>query len=409
MKKLVNCISLVLVVAMAMSVCSCKKNKVRDNRRDDDDYEYDDDQDDDDDDVVVVNAPSDYGSNDFDSSSVFGNISFAEAFLGGTPVDVCDNLCDYYSSGSSYSKYDYYEGSVSFLGDGFNMDGAFIKSIHFYIEDYQVIELDYCITEEQFLSMGTKESETIDSDLNLPAEKAYKSLCEVLENKFGKGEMCDTTWMKADKAESQKWDIGNDVVVAITWGENCFGIPGNNQMELAISRNAEFVPGCNAILPTSDTFDPELESIIGFADSCFGKDQDTVRAMIEDRFGIELKDGTKLTEDTDDTVEYLYQGFDITISEVDFHEISIISDADSGQVFDIVFWDLNLTAEREQYDYQIYLHKFTSYYGKLDTYFFSDYSSYIYDNNTEVMFGGSADAYDTYFSLVIQNEDYRQT
>ena len=143
MKKLVNCISLVLVVAMAMSVCSCKKNKVRDNRRDDDDYEYDDqdDDDDDDDDDVVVNAPSDYGSKDFDSSSVFENISFAEAFLGGTPVDVCDNLCDYYSSGSSYSSYDYYEGFVSFLGDGFNMDGAFIKSIHFYIEDYQVIAI----------------------------------------------------------------------------------------------------------------------------------------------------------------------------------------------------------------------------------------------------------------------------
>ena len=135
MKKLVNCISLVLVVAMAMSVCSCKKNKVRDNRRDDDDSEYDDDRDDDDDDPVIVNDPSEFNNADFEKSSVIENIWFAESLLGGSPVDVCDNLCDIYSFGGSYSSYDYYDGFVTFLGDGFNMDGAYIKSNHFYLDD----------------------------------------------------------------------------------------------------------------------------------------------------------------------------------------------------------------------------------------------------------------------------------
>ena len=406
MKRLVNCISLVLVFAMVLPLCSCKKDKVRDRRRDDDDSEYDDDRDDDDDDPVIVNDPSEFNNADFDKSSVIENIWFAESLLGGSPVDVCDNLCDIYSFGGSYSSYDYYDGFVTFLGDGFNMDGAYIKSIHFYLDDYQVIEMDFCITEEQFLSLGAKESETIDTDVNLPAEDSYKSVCEVLEKKYGKADMCDTSWMKADKAESQKWNVGNNLVVAVTWGENCFGIPGNNQMEIAISKDADFVPGCNAMLPTSDFLDPELESIIAFCESCFGKDQDTVKAMIEGYFDIELKNSTKLTEDSDSTVEYLYDGLDFTIAEVDYHEISIISNPNSGQVFDIIFWDLNVTPDREQYDYQLYFHKFTSYFGELDTYYFSDYSSYMYDNNTEVMFGGSADSFDTYFSLVIQNEDY---
>ena len=50
MKRLINCISLVLVFAMVLPLCSCKKDNVRDRRRDDDDSEYDDDRDDDDDD-----------------------------------------------------------------------------------------------------------------------------------------------------------------------------------------------------------------------------------------------------------------------------------------------------------------------------------------------------------------------
>ena len=404
MKKSVKFLSLALAFAIALPLCSCKKDDKRRNRDDDDETEYEEEEDETDA-PVIVNDPSDIDNSDFDRSSLIDTIGFAEACLGTDPVTFDEALDDIYSfSGSSFYN-DYYEGSISFMGDGFDLDGAFIKSIHFYLEDYRIIELDYCITESQYLSMGDNESDEIDSDLNLPAEEAYQSVCKVLENKFGKGEMCDTAWMKADKAESQKWNAGN-VVVAATWGENCFGIQGNNQMEIAISKDADFVPGCNAIFPTSDVLDPALAGVIEFTESCFGKDQDTVKKMLEEHFGIELKDGTKLTEDYDNTEEYLYEGLDFTISEVQYSEISIISNPDSGKVFDIVYWNLNLTPEQEQYNYQLYFHKFISYFGKLETYFFSEYSCYKYENNTEIIFGGSSDTYDTYFNFVIQNEDF---
>ena len=405
MKKSLKYVSLALIFALALTFGSCKKNDIRDiDAEEDDDPVYKVEQDETED-PVVVNDPSDPGNYDFDRSSLVETIGLAESFMGSDPVTFSDAMYDIYAFSGSYFVNDYYEGSISFMGDGFDLDGAFIKSIHFYLKDYSIIELDYCITEAQYLSMGAKESDDISSDLNLPAEDAYKSVCEVLEKKYGKSEMCDTAWMKADKAESQKWNAGN-VVVAVTWGENCFGIPGNNQMEIAISADPDFVPGCNAIFPTSDVLDPELAGIIEFTESCFGNDQDTVKKMIEEYLNIELKDGEKLTEDYDDTVEYLYEGLDFSIAEVKYNEISIISNPDSGKVFDIIYWNLNVTPEQEQYDYELYYHKFSSYYGKLETYFFSDSSSVKLESNTEIIFGGSHETYDSYFNFVIQNEDY---
>lgn len=407
MKKIVKFVSLALVFAFLFTLCSCKKDVARRTRDDDDDTEYDEELDDDDDDPVIVNDPSDFGNTGFDRSSVVENVQFAQACLGGDPVSVCDAICDVYNFSGTDSAYDYYEGHVSFWGDGFDMDGAFIKCVHFYLDkDYSVVEVDFCITEEQFLSMGAKESDYIDSDLNLPAKEAYESVCKALEKKYGAPQMCDTSWLKADNAESVKWELGNNVVVAATWGENCFGIAGNNQLEIAISADSDFVPGCNALLPTSDVLDPELEGIIAFGKSCFGQDQDTVKKMIEDYLNVELGDGTKLTEDSDNTVEYLYEGLDYTIAEVKFSEISIISNPDSGKVFNVIFWNLKVTPDQQQYDYALYMHKFVSYYGKPVTYFFNDVSSYMLDDNTEIMFGGSSDNYDTYFYLIIQNEDY---
>ena len=114
----------------------------------------------------------------------------------------------------------------------------------------------------------------------------------------------------------------------------------------------------------------------------------------------------RLMGNYDDTVEYLYEGLDFSIAEVKYNEISIISNPDSGKVFDIIYWNLNVTPEQEQYDYELYYHKFSSYYGKLETYFFSDSSSVKLESNTEIIFGGSHETYDSYFNFVIQNEDY---
>ena len=122
--------------------------------------------------------------------------------------------------------------------------------------------------------------------MNYDAETAFTKVTSKLEAAFG-GDYttADTSALKASKSECRVWQHnGRDI--AVTYAVDCYGITGNNEFKIDVYPTGG---GGSSLAPEDESFRQMLSKI----ESSLGQDKDTVKAVLEEQLGLELKDEHK--------------------------------------------------------------------------------------------------------------------
>lgn len=270
------------------------------------------------------------------------------------------------------------------------------KSIHCYLNDGKVVEVTYAITENRFFSQGAEGGKNLGKDANLDVVTYYECAEVNLDISLNTCyQKCSTFFIKTPSSESKMYKM-NDVWIAITYGNDCFGIPGYNLFELAVSTDPDYAPGINCVKKTSDVLDPELEKVIDFGRSVIGKDQETAKTMTEEFLGIKLPTARKNYESW---VEYYYKDLDFELSGVRFDRVSIYTESkDNDKVVMLVFW-ANDVYRKQRFEYAVnFYEKLSSVYGGLRSVYGED-SVCRFDDGYEVFVCGGDDMEPSFFKL----------
>ena len=414
MRKMIKLFSVGLVLAMVLSVSSCFGNPRKSDNYTEPETQADSnasvsnsvsnsaDQSGDDTTTETTKDLSKYKSGDFSNPKVLDLVDLAAYCIGLDGQTCLEHLDETFDFPGSHMKYDSYEGVVSFMGSSFTCDDVPFKSIHIYLKNWKVVEVDYCITEERYFSSAAEGGKDLGDDADLPVKQYYDNISGELNGIFNKPEKeYGVKWFKPSEGKSSLWKAG-DISVAATYGTNCFGVEGYNQFELAVSDNKDFKPGYYCVLPVSDEMDEELENLIEIGKTSMGRDFASVKHMIEKKLDITLGDGQQIG---DEFSEYVYKDLDFEVSGVHFNMISIISNRNSLTVFDVIFWSDNISSTDCSNYKSNYERKLTAYYGKPTINYYDGDIGYKFDDGLEFWISANQNGSNSYFYVIFKNEN----
>ena len=318
------------------------------------------------------------------ASTVTENIEIARQCLGMEVREAIDFLQEAYDFYALSASAGYIEGDVFFLGDDIDVAGVSIKRIHFFLDGNQRIkEVDFCITQEQTLSMGEEMADDVEDDLNLPAKEAFGKMVPRINGLVQEaGTDCDMEWIKATESGGLTWQYGEMTIAAI-WGENCYSIEGNDQFELIVTSDKEFVPGKNLTWSSGAPLDPEIQSAYDLIKECIGQDHETAKDKLQKFCNVELGEGEYYeVGEPFPREEYLYYD-QLSLGGIECSAVSIVRNPSTKKVYCICFlMQSGSTSVPVREFFQTYMEKLTATFGKPDIDGYGDYKYDIGDGIT---------------------------
>ena len=338
MKKFRIIVSLGLVLAMVLSVASCNgKGSSGDEGGTYEtpkmDYESESE--------TETTKPSvDPWSQSHTAQDIVGATAIANGFLGMSFDDAVE----------SHKMIAFYEKSASFTTNrahhtmipdgGFTIEGNMFKRVYFWEDKGSINKITFASRYLEFVPSTETEAKIAADDMNYDAEKAYTDITSKLEAAFGSDyKTVDTSDLKAAKSECRVWQH-NDRDIVVTYGVDCFGITGNNEFKIDVYPTGG---GGSSLTPEDEAF----RQLFSKLESSMGQDKDTVKTLLEEQLGVELKDESK----SNSICYTYYYKVDLTLEGVPFNMIEIHANIGNGKVYEIYFRkDTSKSADIDGYE-----------------------------------------------------------
>jgi len=338
MKRLRSIVSLGLVLAMALSVASCNgKGSSGDEggtyETQKMDYESESESE--------TTKPSvDPWSQSHTAQDIVGATAVANSFLGMSFDEAVDShkMTAFYEKSASFTTNRAYHAMIP--DDGFTIEGNMFKRVYFWEDKGSINKITFASRNLEYIPSTETEAKIAAADMNYDAEKAYTDISSKLEAAFGIDyKTVDTSDLKASKSECRVWQH-NDRDIVVTYGVDCFGITGNNEFKIDLYPTGG---GGSSLAPEDESFRQMLSKI----ESSLGQDKDTVKAVLEEQLGLELKDEHKDKA----SCYYYYYSADFSIAGVPFNMIELHANIGDGKVFEVCFRkDTSKRAEIDGYE-----------------------------------------------------------
>ena len=340
MRKFRSIVSLGLILAMAMPVAAC--NGATDVTEEDITYET----------APVVTETETETEATKPTVDPWGQIYVADEIVGATAI--ADKLLSMSFEEALYSHEigEFYNGSATFSGDharsvmfpetGYKIEGNELKCVFIWKDKAKdtVAKITFASRKLEYVPSTETEAKIAADDMNYDAETAFTKITSKLEAAFGSDyKTSDTTDLKASKSECRVWQHnGRDI--AVTYALDCYGITGNNEFKVDVYPTSG---GGSSLAPEDEAFRQMFSKI----ESSMGQDNETVKALLEEQLGVELKGGSK-----DKSICYTYYyDVDLTIEGVPFNMIEIHTNIGDGKVFEIYFRkDTSKRSEIDSYE-----------------------------------------------------------
>ena len=327
MKKFRIIVSLGLVLAMAMSVASCNGMGSGD---DGGTYET----------QKMDYEPESESETETTKPSVdpWGQIYVADEIVGATAI--ADKLLNMSYEEAVYSRElgEFFKGSASFSGDhartammpenGYKIEGNEFKRVYVWQDKAKgsLTKITFASRNLEFVPSTETEAKIGADDMNYDAETAFAKITSKLEAAFGSDyKTADVSDLKASKSECRIWQHnGRDI--SVTYAVDCYAISGNNEFKIDVYPTGS---GGSVLAPEDEAFRQMLSKI----ENSMGQDKDTVKALLEEQLGMELKNESK---EKSICYTYYYE-VDLTIEGVPFNMIEIHTNIGDGKVYEIYF------------------------------------------------------------------------
>ena len=339
MKKFRSIVSLGLVLAMAMSVAACNSSGDKGGTYETPKMDYE----------SETETETEATKPTVDP---WGQIYVADEIVGATAI--ADKLLNMSYEEAVYSDElgEFFDGSASFSGDnartvmipetGYKIEGNELKCVYVWKDKAKgsLAKITFSARNLEYVPSTEAEAKIASDDMNYEAETAFTKVTSKLEAAFG-GDYttADTSALKASKSECRVWQHnGRDI--AVTYAVDCYGITGNNEFKIDVYPTGG---GGSSLAPEDESFRQMLSKI----ESCLGQDKDTVKAVLEEQLGLELKDEHKDKE----ICYYYYYSADFSIAGVPFNMIELHANIGDGKVFEVCFRkDTSKRAEIDGYE-----------------------------------------------------------
>ena len=379
MKRSAKLISVVLIAAMLIATVSCAKRRKGAERIQDDGYAKQEagletDQTDpteteptqtDPDLPTPTPTPTPANTNKGRSRNftVKEILTFAESVCGMTPEYAAINLAilleindyttfdsDETDSGGPVHRY------MRYLDKDIVCEDIVFKSISLHMKGGRVFSVDYSMRVEGVFT----QNEELDS------ERVNKMFTIAITTKYGQPiDGYTETWVDFNKSGITGWKDG-DFIISMFWGKGCQGVDGNDQLVLGVENTGDITPKPTDPVSggiSDGTYTAEYMFVTGIV--YIGCNRNSTKLLIETTFATTIGDpvNTKKLTSSSSFTTYIYE-CKIAVDGVEFNEVEIKVDDDTGIVYQVHFINNKDDANKLASYQQTFADKLSSLYGK---------------------------------------------